>query len=242
MKKNLSPRPQPGPELVRHEALPFDTLASAYDDWFEEQGKLIFAIEVKALQEVLPLLPKPWLEVGVGSGRFAQALGVETGIDPSIKLLEMASSRGVTGFIARGEERFFKEGTFATVFLIVTLCFVDSPLAVLQEAYRILKPRGKIVLGLVLRESPWGQFYQAKKQQGHRFYKHANFYSYQEVVGLLEHAGFAIDKVVSTLFQNPGEAGKMESPQRGFSSDAGFTVIVANKTPGSRRANWAERA
>lgn len=242
MKKNLSPRPQPEPELVRPEALPFDTLASAYDDWFEEEGKLIFAIEVKALQEVLPLLLKPWLEVGVGSGRFAQALGIETGIDPSIKLLEMARRRGITGFLAKGEQRFFNEGTFGTVFLIVTLCFVDSPLAVLREAYRILKPGGKIVLGLVLQESPWGQFYQAKKQEAHRFYKHANFYSYQEVVGLLGHANFAIDKVVSTLFQNPGGAEKMESPRWGFSSDAGFTVIVASKTSGSRRANWAERA
>jgi len=59
----------------------FDNLALAYDAWFEGEGKLIFAIETRALQEVLPSLPKPWLEVGVGSGRFAQALGIETGVD-----------------------------------------------------------------------------------------------------------------------------------------------------------------
>jgi len=35
---------------------------------------------------MLPNLPGPWLEIGIGSGRFAQALGIETGIDPSIKL------------------------------------------------------------------------------------------------------------------------------------------------------------
>jgi len=58
--------------------LDFDSLASAYDAWFDGEGKLIFAIEVKAFQEILPLLPKPWLEVGVGSGRFAQALGIES--------------------------------------------------------------------------------------------------------------------------------------------------------------------
>ena len=113
---------------------PFDSLATAYDVWFEEEGKLIFTIEVKAMKEVLTLLPKPWLEVGVGSGRFAQALGIETGINPSAKLLKMAKSRGLSVFRARGEEQFFNKETFGTVFLIVTLCFVDSPIAVLREA------------------------------------------------------------------------------------------------------------
>ncbi|NWF77946.1 MAG: class I SAM-dependent methyltransferase [Chloroflexi bacterium] len=210
---------------------PFDSLATAYDAWFEEVGKLIFATEVKALQDVLPLLPKPWLEVGVGSGRFAQALDIETGIDPSVKLLEMAQRRGITVFQARGEERFFNEETFGTVFLVVTLCFVDSPMAVLQEACRILKPEGKIVLGLVLRESPWGKFYQLKKMEGHRFYKHATFYSYQEVERLLMDSGFTIEKVVSTLFQKPGEVKEMEAPREGFLANAGFTVIMAKKRP-----------
>ncbi len=98
-----------------------------FDAWFEEEGKLIFDIEIKALREVLPILSKPWLEVGVGSGRFAQALGIEIGIDPSVKLLEMAQGRGITVLRAKGEERYFNEETFGAVFLIMTLCFVDSP-------------------------------------------------------------------------------------------------------------------
>ena len=125
--------------MVNNSDSPFDILASAYDAWFEEEGKLIFDIEVRAFQEVLHMLPQAWLEVGVGSGRFAQALGIETGIDPSAKLLKIAKKRGISGFLARGEEIFFDFETFGTVFLIVTLCFVDSPLAVLREAHRILK-------------------------------------------------------------------------------------------------------
>ena len=57
--------------MVNNLNSPFDILASEYDAWFEQEGKLVFDIEVKAFQEVLPLLPGPWLEVGVGSGRFA---------------------------------------------------------------------------------------------------------------------------------------------------------------------------
>ena len=208
----------------------FDNLAIAYDNWFDEQGRLIFAIEVRAFQEVLNSLPRPWLEVGVGSGRFAQALGIETGIDPSTRLLEMASKRGITVFLGRGEQQTCKAASFGTVFLIVTLCFLDSVPDVLKEVYRVLAPTGKIVLGLVLKDSPWGNFYERKKKQGHRFYKYATFYEYDDVVTLLEEAGFSIKEVVSSLFQKPGKVEHLELPRKGFSPDAGFVVIVAGKT------------
>jgi len=208
---------------------PFNDLASEYDAWFDKDGSLIFLIEVQAFKALLPSLPRPWLEIGVGSGRFAQALGIETGIDPSIKLVKMARRRGINAFQGRGEQELFDEEPFGTVFLIVTLCFVDSPLDVLKEANRILAPGGKIVLGLVLKESPWGQFYQRKKDEGHRFYKFATFYSCDEVVRLLAQAGFVTEKIISTLFQRPDEVQNMEEPKEGYFPDAGFTIIAAGK-------------
>jgi SAM-dependent methyltransferase len=207
----------------------FDPLASVYDEWFENDGKLIFATEVKAFQEILASLPKPWVEIGVGSGRFANALGIEVGLEPSIKLLNMARKRGITTFLGKGEKQPFDTASFGTAFLIVTFCFVRSPLDVLKETRRILASGGKIVLGLVLKESPWGKFYEQKKKEGHRFYKYADFYSYDEVVALLEQAGFLVDRVVSTLFQKPGKVKQVELPRDGFSSDAGFVIIVARK-------------
>jgi len=99
-----------------------------------------------------------------------------------------------------------------------------------SEAHRILKNEGRIVLGLVLRDSYWGQFYVEKKEQGHRFYKHATFYSYEEVIDILEQTGFSIMQVSSTLFQKPNEMKGMEVPQNGYFSEAGFTILVANKT------------
>ena len=208
---------------------PFDNLAQEYDAWFDREGRLIFADEVWAFKSLLPFLPKPWLEIGVGSGRFAKALGIETGIDPSIKLVGMARKRGINAFLGRGEQKLYEEESFGTVFLIVTLCFLDSPLDVLQEANRILRSDGKIVLGLVLKESPWGHFYQMKKAQGHRFYRYANFYRCHEVVRLLARTGFITEKIVSTLFQKPGEVQHVEESRLGYSPDAGFTIIVAGK-------------
>ncbi|MFC1963881.1 class I SAM-dependent methyltransferase [Chloroflexota bacterium] len=208
---------------------PFYKLASEYDAWFNGDGNLIFFIEAQAFRTLLPDLPKPWLEIGVGSGRFAQALGIGTGIDPSRRLVEMAIKRGINAFDSRGEQRFFDEESFGTVFLIVTLCFLDSPLAVLKEANRILTPDGKMVLGLVLKESPWGQFYQKKKAEGHRFYRYANFYSCDEIVNLMVQAGFVTEKIISTLFQKPENVQHVEEPKEGYFPDAGFTIIVAGK-------------
>ena len=208
----------------------FDYLASDYDAWFEKKGRLIFASEVEALRQALPLLPKPWIEVGVGGGRFAQALGIDIGLDPSSKLLEMARYRGVSVFLGRGEEMPFKDGVFGTIFFVVTLCFVDSPSRTLGEAARLLRSGGKVVLGMVLRESPWGQLYRGEKQRGHRFYSHAMFYNYDEVGMFLRQIGFSIEKVISTLFQSPSGVNHIEPPRQGFSADAGFTVILAGKT------------
>ena len=222
-------RPIAGMKRNNSYSYPFDDLALEYDAWFDREGSLIFFIEVQAFKSLLPTLPKPWLEIGVGSGRFAQALGIETGVDPSSKLLHMARRRGINAFLGRGEQELFGEESFGTVFLIVTLCFLDSPLEVLKEANRILVPGGKIVLGLVLKESPWGQFYQAKKAQGHRFYRYATFYSCDEVVRLMVQAGFATEKIASTLFQRPGEVQHVEEPQEGYFPDAGFTIMVAGK-------------
>ena len=222
-------QPKAGIKRDNGDISPFDNLALEYDAWFDREGSLIFFIEVQAFKSLLPSLLKPWLEIGVGSGRFAQALGIETGVDPSIKLVEMARRRGVTAFLGRGEQELFEEESFGAVFLIVTLCFLDSPLEVLKEANRILMPSGKIVLGLVLKESPWGHFYQVKKAQGHRFYRYATFYSCDEVVRLIVQAGFVTEKIVSTLFQRPGEVHGTEEPNEGYFPNAGFTIIVADK-------------
>jgi SAM-dependent methyltransferase len=208
---------------------PFDELAKEYDAWYDGEGSRIFINEVQAFQPLLPALPRPWLEIGVGSGRFAQALGIDTGIDPSVKLVEIARNRGVKASLGRGEEQIFDAESFGTVFLIVTLCFLDSPLKVLKEAKRILIPRGKLVIGLVFKESPWGKLYQQKKEEGHRFYKYARFYSCTEVVKLMFRAGFMGDIMISTLRQKPGDVQLLEEPKGGYYPDAGFTILVGVK-------------
>ncbi len=208
----------------------FDDQAEKYDAWYDTKGKLAFEIELAALRPLLGDLPKPWLEVGVGSGRFAARLGIEMGVDPSEKLLEFARRRGVQVFCAYGESLPFENSSLGTVFLLTTWEFLAQPGAVLKEIYRVLKPEGRLVNGYLDRNGKWGKSYIEKARQGHQLFRHARFDDYQTVVGLTRQAGFEVLRTVSTLFQGPRETAILEAPQEGYIPGASFVVIVARKS------------
>ncbi len=75
-------------ELITEPMNPFDSVAADYDAWFDGKGKLVFTIEAQAIGKMLLYLPRPWLEIGVGSGRFAEIMEMEYGLDISIPLLQ----------------------------------------------------------------------------------------------------------------------------------------------------------
>ena len=82
---------------------PFENLAGRYDAWFDSpKGRKIFAAETHAVRDLLEEMPRPWLDVGVGTGRFAQALGVDDGIDPSLEVLKIAAHRNIKIWLGYG--------------------------------------------------------------------------------------------------------------------------------------------
>lgn len=128
---------------------PFEELADGYDSWFDTSaGQMLFDLELGALRPLLAGAPGPGLEVGVGSGRFASALGVDVGVDVAATPLVRAGSRGVSAVRAAGEQLPFAGGVLGAVVLVVTLCFVDDPGGVLAEAGRVLGPDGRLVMGV----------------------------------------------------------------------------------------------
>ncbi len=211
---------------------PFDRLADSYDAWYDTKGKLAFAVELAALRPLLPDCPKPWLEVGVGTGRFAQALSIPLGVDPSAALLEKARQRGIKVLRGEGEELVFHAGTFGTVFLLTTWEFLSDPARVLAECWRVLRPGGRLINAYLDRHGRWAARYVEKAKAGHPLFCHAHFDDFEQVSSLTEQAGFRIVQTVSTLIQGPDDTVVVEKPQPGYVKGASFVVIVAAKPSG----------
>ncbi len=206
----------------------FEREAARYDAWFDsERGKMLFASEVLCLRQLSADLPRPWLEIGVGTGRFAGALTVDIGIDPASRVLRYAKRRGIRTVQALGHALPFKAGEFGAVFVIVTLCFADDAEGLLRDAARVTRAEGGIVLGIVPAGSPWGKFYAARARAGHTFYSEARFFTLEEVRDLARVVELRFDRSVSTLFGSPNDGPfEIERPRDGEDKRAGFVAML----------------
>lgn len=208
----------------------FNHYSEDYDQWFDTpEGKVFFRMEIEAVRLLTRDIEKPFLEIGVGTGRFAKELRIDIGIDPSLRSLEIATKRGIRVEKAKGEELPFKDKSFGAVFLLFTLCFVEDPERVLSEANRVLRSGGGLIVGIINKESSWGQLYLKKKNEDHPIYKYARFYSINEVVEIIEKAGMAVEAYSSTLCQPPSKIPYEESVHSELIENAGFVCILAKK-------------
>jgi tRNA (adenine37-N6)-methyltransferase len=204
----------------------FDILADKYNAWYDsEEGRPLYECELRCLRPLVEAAPKPILEIGVGTGRFAMHFPGVTGIDPSLNALKMAEKRGVKTVHGYGENLPFEDETFGCILIIVTLCFVENPLDVLRETKRVLRKGGSIIIGLVPKDSPWGAFYEEKKRASHPFYSNARFYTFKEIENMLQTAGLKISRIRSTLLQRPDDSRRIEESVEGNIGGAGFLCM-----------------
>ena len=206
----------------------FEELADRYDAWYDSApGRLLFDFELACLRPLIPPGPGPRLEAGVGSGRFAAALGLEVGLDPARAPLRLAARRAVAVVQGAGEHLPFGDGTFAGVVFVVTLCFADDSAALLGEARRVLVPSGRLVAGVVPLDSAWGRRYEAQGRAGHPFYRGAQFLTLAEHRRMFTGAGFTITGAYSTLTQAPSDEPMWEQAHEGAVPGAGFVAFEA---------------
>ena len=217
------------PTVLRH--YPFEKLAGRYDAWFDSpRGRKIFAAEAQTLRDLIEEMPRPWLEVGVGTGRFGQALGVDDGIDPSLEVLKIAGQRNIKIWLGRGEDLPFTESSYGMVLMIVTICFLSNPEKALCEASRVLRDDGHLLLGLVPKDSPWGNSYANKAHKGHPFYSAAIFYTCRDTIEMAAAAGFDLERSRSCLFEPPDtEVNAYSNSQDGIVAGSGFVGMRFKK-------------
>lgn len=154
-------------------------------------------------------------------------MGVQTGVDATHEVLAHASSRGVSVVQGIAEALPFSNRSFDYALSVTTICFVDDASAMMSEAYRVLKPGGRLVIGFIDRTSGLGRHYLAHQAEN-VFYREATFYSAVEVEQLLLGTGFTELMWVQTLSKPLKAICEIEAIRAGYGEGA-FVVVKANR-------------
>ncbi len=203
----------------------FDKHANEYELWYEKYTHAYLS-EIEAIKP--HIVEGLSLEIGVGSGRFARPLNIDFGLDPSMEMLKFAKNRKIKVIKGIAENLPFKKESFELVLMVVTICFLEDPKRALFEIKRVLKPKGRVVIGFVDKESFLGKIYLAKKDKS-VFYRVAKFYSTKEILQLLKETGFTPLLITQTLFK-PLEEIKAPEPVKEGYGEGGFVVVSAEKS------------
>lgn len=199
----------------------FDSQSDEYDSWFDNHPEL-FQNECKVLHKAIPA--GTGVEIGVGTGRFAEVLKIPVGVEPAHSMAQMAIARGITVIKAKAEELPFYSLSFDYAIMITTVCFLDDIPKAFSEAHRIIKKNGYFIVAIIDKESELGVQYEAMKASN-PWYKDAHFHTTSEITGLLEQAGFTSFEYWQTLFSDKPE---LTDPLPGFGKGS-FVVIRSQK-------------
>ncbi|KAF5411934.1 MAG: class I SAM-dependent methyltransferase [Euryarchaeota archaeon] len=204
---------------------PFEENCAEYDLWFDE-NRFVYLSELNALRHFIRH-GEMGVEIGVGTGRFAAPLGIGVGIDPSLRMGEVASERGISFVRGVAESLPFRGEEFDFALMMVTICFVDDVKRSFDEVYRVLTVNGSLIVGFIDKYSFLGRTYLHKKENS-KFYRYARFYSVDEVMAGLRYAGFRKFEMIQTIFGGLGDITAVQSFIEGR-GDGSFVVIRALK-------------
>ncbi len=204
---------------------PFEKYAEQYEEWFVE-NRWVYEAELRAVKAMLPV-GGHGVEIGVGSGRFAEPLGIKIGVEPSKRMREIAQKRGIQVLDGVAEELPFDDAGFDFVLMVTTVCFVDNIRKALLEAHRVLSHGGFLIIGFVDRNSMVGQTY-LDHQNENVFYKDATFFSVDELDELIGQAGFKDLTFKQTIFKTLSRTTRDEPVKPGH-GEGSFVVIRGRK-------------
>lgn len=219
----------------------FEEAAEDFDSWFNK-NRVIFESELLAEKHFL-VNPENAISIGVGSGLFASKLGIKYGVEPAKEMAELARNRGIEVKIGTAENVPFPNERFDTVLLSTVLSYVDDPQRAVNEAFRILKPGGYVVVSFLTREGSYAMMYDLAYHRGKhdpkispkhpypiKFIRGTRWLSTGEITTLLQNAGFINLRYVQTLTKHPKYTNEeIEEPVDGYKK--GDCIVVRGKKP-----------
>jgi len=201
----------------------FDQNTLEYDQWFEKHSA-VYQSEILAIQQAIPQ-NKKGIEIGVGTGRFAEPLNIKFGVEPSENMAKLAKQRGIKVYKAHAENLPIDNATFDFVLMVTTVCFLSDISKAFSEVHRILKPNGEVILATIDKNSELGRIYE-KEKFSNKFYSDAHFHSTEELTAILQQSRFQKFQYWQTLTSL--KENEIEQPEKGYGKGS-FVVIKANK-------------
>jgi SAM-dependent methyltransferase len=204
---------------------PFEKYMEQYEAWFVK-NRWVYEAELQAVKAMLPT-EGLGVEIGVGTGRFAEPLGIKIGMEPSKRMREIAQQRGIQVINGVAEALPFQGSKFDFALMVTTICFVDNAKRAILEAQRILSYEGFLIIGFVDRSSMMGQAYLDHRDES-VFYKEATFFSVNELIEIMNQSGFTDLTFKQTIFQTLSEITRDEPVKPGY-GEGSFVVIRGRK-------------
>jgi ubiquinone/menaquinone biosynthesis C-methylase UbiE len=200
----------------------FNNKVEQYEEWFKINKNLLNT-ELETIRQMLPASGEG-IEIGVGTGIFASSLGIKHGAEPSEKMSAKAAKKGIHVINAFAEELPIADESYQFALMVTVDCFLEDITKAFKEVRRILAKDGYFIIAFIDNKTPLGMIYEQHKHSDN-FYKYANFHSSEEIIMLLEKAGFEVQEKKQTMYTLEN---KVQEIRDGVGEGV-FAVIKAKK-------------
>ncbi|MCD4785774.1 MAG: class I SAM-dependent methyltransferase [Candidatus Eremiobacteraeota bacterium] len=189
----------------------FAKIAQQYNSWYEDPvNRCMDRQEKAAVTDALKGTGyrANLLEVGCGTGHWTEfflSKGFQTtGLDISDEMLRVARSKEMKSahFIQGDAHKLpFEDETFDICAAITLLEFVDDPRKVISQMYRVTRPGGRIIMGVLNKYSIVG--IRRMLKPGKTIFSDAHFFSFRELQETL--SKFGRSRIMGSTFCLPWE-------------------------------------
>lgn len=221
----------------------FDDSARDYDSWCKTPiGSYVDFLEKQLIDEVsMPKSGEVAIDLGCGTGIYSIWLAEKgltvTGVDISNEMLNVAREKSEAKNLSIHYKQSnlhhlpFEDNTFDLAVCNIVLEFVSSPELVIAEGLRVLKKGGRLVVGMIGKDSEWARTYQERgKQKGDSVFANARFFSSKDIkqFSAMEPSILRFGLYITAAnFKDKKTANLIEEEGRALSQEEGAGFIVS---------------